>query len=535
MNALVSVNTPLGVLNAFLSPATINLPRALPTEAPPTAPITAAAPAGFVSLINLLLGPAEQDSRDVPDEPQPTRSPQLIADAIIRSMLDRSMPDGSLVMDGSRLVVPSVPTLATSGKATPSSAPAEKLLTPIGTPGRRERRAPAVSVASAPVATKPAAKQSVPAIPAATPAVASPLLAPPVAVTPAAPRVSDPRIEVAAPTPVPDDNSQPAPQPARDAAPLPVAKPELAFGLCLTPIETLKGDVSKTPVEPSGDLPAAALPQPDPPPAPSAEAAQTNNAAAEFMEDVIASVAKAITPVAPPKEASSKLPPVSPATPAASNVRPAPQSAQTAIPAVTAVVAIPTVADHSNPFARTFEPMAPALTAPLNAAPTEHAPQTAAEALRASEPTAPLESSPPPVSAQAIAVRITLQDVPPVDVHVIERAGQVQVAVRTPDLSLQSTLRQDLGTLVNSLERSGFHTEAFTPHDSVTPAGASSQMSFESNGRQQDTGSGERGHATGNPGGGNHDGRQASQQQPGQQRQRGRQSQTWIESMENAA
>lgn len=179
--------------------------------------------------------------------------------------------------------------------------------------------------------------------------------------------------------------------------------------------------------------------------------------------------------------------------------------------------------------------MTPAIAVPPSPTGAEHLPQTAADALRASEPAPPTETAPPPVSAQAIAVRVALPDVPPVDVHVMERAGQVQVAVRTPDAGLQSSLRQDLGTLVNSLERSGFHTEAFTPRDSVAPAAASSQMSFENKGRQQDPGAGEQGNASGNPGGGNHDARQGSQQQQRQQHQRGRQSPIWIETMENAA
>ncbi|HLH44484.1 MAG TPA: hypothetical protein VKV74_15945, partial [Bryobacteraceae bacterium] len=71
-------------------------------------------------------------------------------------------------------------------------------------------------------------------------------------------------------------------------------------------------------------------------------------------------------------------------------------------------------------------------------------------------------------AAQEIALRITRSESSSVDVHLIERAGQVHVAVRTPDLGLQNSLRQDLGTLVNSLERAGYRTDAALPHGGLT-------------------------------------------------------------------
>ena len=58
-----------------------------------------------------------------------------------------------------------------------------------------------------------------------------------------------------------------------------------------------------------------------------------------------------------------------------------------------------------------------------------------------------------------IAVRISPPDAAPVDLQVRERGGTVHVAVRTADGGLQTSLRQDLGALVDRLERSGFHAE----------------------------------------------------------------------------
>jgi hypothetical protein len=64
---------------------------------------------------------------------------------------------------------------------------------------------------------------------------------------------------------------------------------------------------------------------------------------------------------------------------------------------------------------------------------------------------------------QQIEVRISQPQSAPVDLQVVQRAGQIQVVVRTPDAGMEASLRQDLNTLVHSLERSGFHTETFLP------------------------------------------------------------------------
>ena len=64
---------------------------------------------------------------------------------------------------------------------------------------------------------------------------------------------------------------------------------------------------------------------------------------------------------------------------------------------------------------------------------------------------------------QQIEVRISQPQAPPVDLQIAQRAGQIQVVVRTADAGLETSLRQDLNTLVHSLERSGFHAETFVP------------------------------------------------------------------------
>ncbi|HEY6358704.1 MAG TPA: hypothetical protein VIX35_10695, partial [Vicinamibacterales bacterium] len=90
---------------------------------------------------------------------------------------------------------------------------------------------------------------------------------------------------------------------------------------------------------------------------------------------------------------------------------------------------------------------------------------SAADTMRAAEsaPAAQVAPAAPAAPVQEIAVRIARPDAPAVDLHVVDRAGEIHVAVRTPDTELQTSLRQDLGTLTNSLERAGFHAETFVP------------------------------------------------------------------------
>jgi hypothetical protein len=48
-----------------------------------------------------------------------------------------------------------------------------------------------------------------------------------------------------------------------------------------------------------------------------------------------------------------------------------------------------------------------------------------------------------------------------VQVHVAERAGEVRVAVHTPDANLAGALREELPQLTSRLEQSGFHAETW--------------------------------------------------------------------------
>lgn len=110
------------------------------------------------------------------------------------------------------------------------------------------------------------------------------------------------------------------------------------------------------------------------------------------------------------------------------------------------------------------------------------------EALRTTEPAS---LAPPQASggtAPGIVVRIAQPEAPPVDLQVTQRAGEVHVSVRTPDAGLQSSLRQELGTLVNSLERAGYHAETFTPQEiALNSAAAQANLTGDRRDSQQDS------------------------------------------------
>ncbi len=86
--------------------------------------------------------------------------------------------------------------------------------------------------------------------------------------------------------------------------------------------------------------------------------------------------------------------------------------------------------------------------------------------------------------ASGISVRIAAPGAAPVDVQLAERGGQVHVAVRTPDPALESSLRQDLNTLVDSLERSGFRSEVLIPASAPALAQAAAGSGAGQNGSQ---------------------------------------------------
>lgn len=79
-----------------------------------------------------------------------------------------------------------------------------------------------------------------------------------------------------------------------------------------------------------------------------------------------------------------------------------------------------------------------------------------------------------PRLARQISLKLTAGDSARVNVDLSERAGKVQVSVRTPDHELAKSLQTDLGDLVGRLENKGFKAEAWVPTGAAhQPSGSS--------------------------------------------------------------
>jgi hypothetical protein len=140
-----------------------------------------------------------------------------------------------------------------------------------------------------------------------------------------------------------------------------------------------------------------------------------------------------------------------------------------------------------------------------------------AEILRASEPELPPAPQLRAGQAQEISIRIAQPDASTIDLRVAERSGQLHVDVRTSDAGMQSSLRQDLGTLTNSLERAGYHSETFTPSSTLGRTASGAQMNNQDEHQDQSQNRGSTGDFSG--------GRRQQQQQ--------RRPSTWLEEMED--
>jgi hypothetical protein len=439
--------------------------------------VLAAAPAipspassGFLNLINLLLGPAISQEELPPiganaDLPAPA-TPQQIAHALIQAMLVKNAP-------------PVNPNHLNPAVSAPVPVPLVLALAPPPT----AILIPAKSGGTIPL------PQGTPVQPKVQPPDRVPLafglkltvVTPPPAVAPDPVGVPQP-LSVARPV---QDDHQPPP---------------------LSPDTSTAGGFSETSDNQSAsdDHPAA-------------QPAATVSAEPGIIPE--------LPPVAAPEPVKSKTAAHEP-DPVPARVSAATASSAVVAPEVrAAVVSNPAVGTGAPTLIRSVEVRIPIAAPPAQTPATAPPPSLAvADALRASEsgqPTAALATAPRLAAAQEISMRIARVDAPVVDLHVVDRAGEIHVAVRTPDAALQSSLREDLGTLVNSLERSGYRAEAFTPKDAVTQKPALSDMSFQSGGRD-DSRSGAGGRRQ----------QQPPQQQPQQRQPR---SANWTQTLEDAA
>jgi len=467
-----------------------------------TLPVANAAPASpvFANLISLMLSTPNQAAL-TPPAVAPSNSktpvqgmattPAQTADAMIRSMLGRpssgtAASAASENLSSTPAALPNKNTASADEQAVPVAIPT--LSDPLIVP----KTADAVVAVSAPHPVQ------IPLPPAQAPRN-QPRNSTDAMMTNVIPVVTMPALPTAV-TPPPADPKSPAPAMPRPAATqdstasvvtLPLAKnsaeAKVAFTAILTPTK-------ETP-EPSASAASPAMPTPEPAgggnsripvPQPSVQLAaaanpQPQGTASPVMAGQV-STAQAGGDAQPDGDASAQQESDSPETPArptaiasAAKIKPEAQPDDNALqaaatPVVAHPVAVPSFTASPIDPARVSAPMQSNATAPV-ATPYN----ATGEALRTTESN--LAAAPPlrTGAAQEISIRIAPPDSPAVDLRVVERAGQVHVDVRTPDSAMQTSLRQDLGTLTNSLERAGYHTETFTPSSTPGRAAASAQ------------------------------------------------------------
>jgi hypothetical protein len=177
---------------------------------------------------------------------------------------------------------------------------------------------------------------------------------------------------------------------------------------------------------------------------------------------------------APPQPTSTRTVPDGAASPAAAASLTSPATSSPAVPQAPSSQAMPlqgtSVQSVPNP-----------LTLSQAIAPQATPPETTASqtAMTAIEPE--VNAAPKPPAATQISLQLTGEGSTKVNVDLSERAGKVQVAVRTADPDLTKSMRTDLGDLVERLESKGFKTEAFVPESSRHTLAAASEQSGSTN------------------------------------------------------
>ena len=122
----------------------------------------------------------------------------------------------------------------------------------------------------------------------------------------------------------------------------------------------------------------------------------------------------------------------------------------------------------------------------------------------------------PPGPIKQLSIQVGQLPQQKVEVRVVERAGELQVAVRSANPDLAQGLRQGVSDLVSQLQQSGFHADAWRPGTpaSSAPAGA----------EKPQTQAGPQHNNSQNPSGGQQD-RQQGNQNPSRRPQ-------WVEELE---
>lgn len=457
MNAALGTNIGIGQ-NGFL--AALAMPMA--NGSAPATPLNQPA---FDSMIGMFLGSDLVTATQVttPSPLATAATPSQIADAMIRSMLG-PMSD---TMPGTMQVGPGVPPTLDSVAVAAEAPAADPQPAPLTTAKPNE---------PSPTAVKQ--PRSIADLPNFTTVVVTPMPPAPLAVMPIAQTGSDPSAVA------PKDSNSSAPTPAAPVAPVfkSASEAKVAFTAVLTPIDaTVAPDPARQAAKPSLPAPSSSFVAVAAPVAPQPVIAPTGDATPSTALQV---TSPAQPPAAGEKSASDTpqhQQDDAPGTPSQPFVMaPAESKIKAAAPKQDDNVATPAIAvrDASAPnvpvSAPASQPPNGAATPATSAAPVPH---SAADALRMSESNFTAAPQLRTGAAQEIAIRIAPPDSPTVDLRIVERAGQVHVDVRTSDSGMRTSLRQDLGTLTNSLQKAGYHAETFTPSSTLGRTASSAQSS----------------------------------------------------------
>jgi hypothetical protein len=443
-------------------------------------------PPAFVNVISLFLSTpvpeADQTLASAAKSPVTIASPAQVANSMIRSMLGRfsassvartlSLP---VVADAQKQletpatappqiddsVIQSIVSSLTSQTASPSPAPTAA--PPVATDARKQFR----SVSDMPVLAAMAALAPMPTTFAAPmPPQSSPDGSGPSAAVTSAPQLPAPGPSMASP-----------------------AKGEIAFTAVLTPMKettvlAVTAGASRLAVDspekvstPVATIPGTTTSSPSPTPAALSVQSQTAVAASGKESDGAQTGGDAPQggDTSSQQQGDSTGTPARATTVADTKVKPT-DGKQDDSGVTVAILDRAPVADASlTSFPEQARAaVATQLSTPA-AAPTPF--QSTAEAIRTSESDQPAAPQSRASAAQEISIRVAQPDSSPIDLRVVERSGQLHVDVRTSDAAMQTSLRQDLGTLTNSLQRAGYHSETFTPSSMLGRAASNAQMS----------------------------------------------------------
>ncbi len=81
----------------------------------------------------------------------------------------------------------------------------------------------------------------------------------------------------------------------------------------------------------------------------------------------------------------------------------------------------------------------------------------------------------PPQAVKQLSIQVGQGQQEKVELRVVERSGELQVAVRAANPELAQGLRQGLSDLVGQLEQSGYHADAWRPGATAGTAPAAAE------------------------------------------------------------